>query len=134
MINETDKAKENLTTNFKLSEFACKDGSAVPDEYYDNCLKLAENLQALRDFLGVPIFVVSGYRTKEYNAKVGGAPKSQHLYAKAADIRCKEYGAKYIYGMIEVMIEKGLMHNGGLGIYNGFVHYDIRDKFARWQG
>jgi hypothetical protein len=38
-----------LTENFSLSEFRCKDGTDVPDEYMDNVRELAENLQALRE-------------------------------------------------------------------------------------
>ena len=38
-----------ITKNFKLDEFTCRDGSVVPDEYLPNVEKLCENLQILRD-------------------------------------------------------------------------------------
>ena len=75
-----------LTKNFQLSEFACKDGTPVPDEYLDNVKELAKELQVLRDFLESPLRINSAYRTKTYNKSVGGAEKSKHLVAMAADL------------------------------------------------
>ena len=79
----------NLTENFKLSEFRCRDGSDVPEELMENVQLLAENLQILRDFFGKPIRVISGYRTPTYNRKIKGARRSQHMVAKAADIKIR---------------------------------------------
>lgn len=45
-------------------------------------------LQPLRDKIGKPIIINSGYRCPAVNARVGGADKSAHLYGRAADIRC----------------------------------------------
>ena len=77
---------KQLTKNFKLSEFRCKDGTDVPEDLMENVQFLAENLQILRDKIGMPITVISGYRSPKYNRKIGGARKSQHMTAKAADI------------------------------------------------
>ena len=121
-----------LTTNFNLSEFACKDGTPVPDLFLPNITELANNLQVLRDVLGKPIYINSAYRTVEHNQKVGGSPKSQHLIAKAADIRTSSLRPKEISDVIEGLIKEGKMKQGGIGIYNTFVHYDIRGKKARW--
>lgn len=121
-----------LTKNFHLSEFACKDGTPVPTKYLDNVKELAANLQALRDYIGEPIHVNSGYRTKSYNKKVGGAPASQHLTASAADITTKNRSPKQVKAIIEKLIKEGKMKNGGVGLYMGFTHYDVRDNPARW--
>ena len=67
-----------LTKNFSLKEFRCKDGTDVPDEYMDNVQELADNLQVLRDHLGMSIRVISGYRSPKYNRKIDGARRSQH--------------------------------------------------------
>ena len=34
--------------------------------------------------------------------------------------------------VIEGLIEKGKMKQGGIGIYPNFTHYDIRNVKARW--
>lgn len=118
--------------NFQLIELACKDGSPVPDQYIGNAEILLDNLQVLRDFLGEPVRINSGYRSPLYNKKIGGVKNSQHLLAKAADITVKSKTPKQLAAIIEKLIAKGLMKQGGLGIYPGFVHYDIRKGAARW--
>lgn len=124
-----------LTTNFSLEEFKCKDGTPVPGEYLPNVTELAKNLQVLRDSLGVAVRITgSGYRTPSHNKKVGGARLSQHLYAKAADINADGFTPKQLHAKIEELIREGKMKQGGLGLYKGFVHYDIRGTKARWNG
>ena len=44
-------------------------------------------LQPLREHVGKPIVVNSGYRSKEVNRLVGGVKNSQHLTGEAADLR-----------------------------------------------
>lgn len=122
-----------LTKNFTLEEFHCKDGTPVPAELIDNVKELAENLQVFRDFIQQPVHVLSGYRTETHNKEVGGKKKtSQHLTAKAADITVKTHSPRQISAIIEHLIMSGKMKQGGLGVYPGFVHYDIRGTKARW--
>lgn len=45
-----------------------------------------EVLQPLRDYLGKPVVISSGYRSEEVNKAVGGVKRSQHLRGEAADI------------------------------------------------
>jgi uncharacterized protein YcbK (DUF882 family) len=120
-----------LTENFALVEFMCKDGTPVPDNLICNVQALAEQLQILRDHLGEPVRLNSGYRTPAYNKKIGGAPKSQHLLAKAADITVKSKTPKQLKTIIEKLIKEGKMKNGGIGLYAGFIHYDI-GAVRRW--
>ena len=121
-----------LSINFSLSEFACNDGSETPCEVQVNLKEVALNLQQLRDYLGVPITVNSGYRSPAYNKKVGGASKSQHLLGKAADITVPNKRPVQVKAIIEKLISEGKMKNGGIGLYPTFVHYDVRDLPARW--
>lgn len=121
-----------LTKNFKSEEFSCKDGTPVPATLLPNVKELANNLQIIRDYYNKPIVINSGYRTPVYNKKVGGAPASQHLYAMAADIRIAGVTAIQLYKLIEKLIAEKKIHNGGLGLYNSFVHYDIRATPGRW--
>lgn len=121
-----------LTKNFNLAEFACHDGTQVPDKYLDNVKELAANLQVLRDELGEPIHINSSYRHTAYNKNIGGAKDSQHLTASAGDITCKSLSPKQLHAKIEKLIAAGKMKQGGLGLYPGFVHYDIRGVKARW--
>lgn len=123
---------EQLTENFNIAEFQCHDGTPVPDEYEYNVMILADNLQVLRDYLGEPVKLNSGYRTPEYNKKIGGKPASKHMRAQAADITVKSKSPKQLHSIIEKLIAQKKMKQGGLGLYPGFVHYDIRGTKARW--
>ena len=123
-----------LTENFNLSEFRCRDGSDVPEELMSNVQKLATNLQVLRDHLGVPIRVISGYRSKRYNTRIKGARKSQHMSAKAADIKISGMSPSEVKAAIVKLIKEGKMAIGGIGLYKTFTHYDVRGRNARWYG
>ena len=124
----------NLTLNFTLSEFKCRDGSNVPDDLMDNVKLLCENLQVLRDHLEKPIRVISGYRSPRYNRRIGGARRSQHMLAKAADIRVYGISPLELKREIEKLIKEGKMMKGGVGLYRTFTHYDVRGRNARWRG
>jgi len=121
-----------LTANFTLREFECNDGTTVPEKYISNVNKLAYNLQVLRDELKKPIHINSGYRHPAYNKRIGGAKFSQHLTASASDITVRDITPKKLARTILKLIKQGKMNEGGVGLYNGFVHYDIRGKKARW--
>lgn len=121
-----------LTENFNSEEFGCKDGTPVPADLLPNVQALAAQLQILRDSLGEPIHLNSAYRTAAYNKKVGGKPASQHLQAKAADITVKSKSPKQLAAYIEKLITAGVLKFGGIGIYPGFLHVDIRKGHARW--
>ena len=121
-----------LTKNFKLKEFHSKDGSIMPGAVFENVKELATNLQILRDHLGLPIKVNSGYRSPEHNAKVGGVKNSQHLLGKAGDIKVIGMRPKEVAETIIELINQGVMKQGGVGVYPSFVHYDIRGNEARW--
>ncbi|GAA3623280.1 hypothetical protein GCM10022397_06240 [Flavivirga jejuensis] len=61
-----------------------------------------------------------------HNTAIGGELNSQHLSRKAADFSVRNYTAKDISLIFEKMINNGDIKQGGVGLYNGFVHYDIR--------
>lgn len=121
-----------LTKNFSLHEFYTHDGTPVPEKYMDNVRELAKNLQVIRDEIGEPLRINSAYRHPAYNKKIGGAKNSQHLTASAADVTAKNYTPKQLAAVIERLIKQGKVKQGGIGIYPGFTHYDIRGKKARW--
>lgn len=56
-------------------------------EHLENFKKLAENIfEPIRKHFGQPIFISSGYRSKELNTAIGGALTSQHCSGEAIDI------------------------------------------------
>ena len=118
-----DGAKQ-LTANFKVREFACRDGS---DPIFI-APALAEVLQSVRSHFQQPVTVCSGYRTPGYNRRVDGAAYSQHLYGRAADIQVKGVDPKQVAAFVETIMPD----RGGIGIYPTFTHIDVREKRSRW--
>jgi len=113
-------------------EFECKDGSDMPVSVYNNVLELAKNLQVIRDEVSKPIKLTNAYRSLEHNRMIGSKDTSQHVKGNAADIKVKGVEPKDVYNIISNLIDKGAIKQGGLGLYNTFVHYDIRGYKARW--
>jgi uncharacterized protein YcbK (DUF882 family) len=107
-----------LARHFKVKEFACKDGSQVVfiDDY------LYTILDILRDKLGKPVIITSGYRTPGWNAKCGGAKYSYHMRGMAADIRVNGISAKELANKLDEIVPDGC----GIIVYKSWVHFDVR--------
>jgi len=68
-----------------------------PNAQVVECLTaLVDNvIDPLREHYGKPIRVTSGYRSKEVNERVGGAPTSQHTKGEAVDFVCEDMKATF---------------------------------------
>jgi hypothetical protein len=117
---DLDTVSEDLAIapNFVLSEYmaAYKGQWGVLQGHH------VEELQSIRDAIGGPLTVTSGYRCPGYNAGVGGVTYSRHQYGDASDLDasgwsveelgvvCDDLGADYV------------------GLYeDGHTHCDWRD-------
>jgi len=121
-----------ITKDFNKAEFNSKDGAVMPYEVYENIKVLAIQLQRIRDEIKQPLHINSAYRSPEHNAKIGGVKNSQHVLGKAADLTCKNLTPKQLSKVIIKLMDNGTIKSGGIGLYNGFVHYDIRGIKAKW--
>jgi uncharacterized protein YcbK (DUF882 family) len=121
------------TKNFKPNEMNSRVSGQVPEHLCDNAQELLENLQILRDELNAPITIISGWRSKLHNDQVGGAKNSQHLYARAADVKVKGMHPVDVYNKILELIKTGKMKKGGVGLYGSWVHYDTRGRLTTWK-
>lgn len=114
-----------LSKNFNLQEFEC----THPDHRHVRVdEKLVDKLQKLRDKINKPLVINSAYRCPERNEQVGGAKDSQHLYGKAVDISITN---------LEISVEKvkelaEKIGFDGIGLYDTFIHLDVRGHKARW--
>lgn len=124
-----------LTANFRAGEFASR-GQLPSDARVQAAItKLAQALQVLRDEVGKPITVISGWRSAAHNAAVGGAKASRHMIGDAADIIVQGMSSVEVYRTIERLQAEGKMPAGGAHAYRGkypFTHYDCRGWNARW--
>lgn len=78
------------------------------------------------------LYATSMYRSVEKNNTIGGSKTSQHLLAKAVDISVENNNRILLMEIIENLIKRGIIPQGGIGLYNNHVHYDWRGKKARW--
>lgn len=113
-----------ISNNFKVKEFKCNDGS---DAVFISP-ELLKILQNIRTHFGKAVNINSAYRTPTYNKKVGGSTLSQHMYGTAADIHINGVSPKEIAKYAETLLDGW----GGIGLYNTFVHIDVREQKARW--
>lgn len=131
-----------VTLHFEWAEIGvCHDGTPVPDELRPRMVELCELMEVIRADFGGPLIVLSGYRTVEYNRRIGGAPHSQHPEARAADIRPVSVleVARLHRTIVERMHAARYTRLGGLGRYPQWVHVDTRPRpqnghVAQWAG
>lgn len=153
-----------LSEHFKVREFLTKDQHNVWPKYVVVDPRLLEKLELIMQELnemGVRaerMFVMSGFRTPQYNARglgQGRANLSRHQYGDAADVWIDNDGNGYMddlngdgkrdTGDVRVMlravdrVEKKYPELvGGAGVYRAnsahgpFLHVDVRGKRARW--
>jgi len=98
----------------------------------DNLQILAEQLQVIRDYIAKPITINIAYRPEFWERLRGRSGTSQHCLGKAADITVRGMSTKVLHQIILNLIKEGKIVNGGLGLYQTFIHYDIRPYPARW--
>ena len=135
-----------MTKDFDIKEFLYSRFYAeanvqdrVIESYYqdvavqDNLQILAEQLQVLRDYVAKPVLINIAYRPFWWEKMRGRKGNSQHCLGKAADIYAPKLTILELYKAIQGLIAQGKIINGGLGLYNTFIHYDIRQTPARWR-
>ena len=119
---------------FNESEFACKcgnhgfkqDGTPCLDHVIDK--RLVDLLDAIRERLDAPVYILSGYRCPEHNEAVGGVSNSQHVLGTAADITYDGINVDFLAEVAEECGADGI----GKYYYQNFVHVDVRGYAARW--
>jgi hypothetical protein len=123
-----------LTKNFTLAELLASQTAvrrqiteqfAPSQEIIDNLKALTEQLQKIRDLVGV-IHVTSGYRCKRLNRIIGGAAKSQHIKGEAADIVFRGEGGNEL--LFETIKNSGIEFDQ---LIDEFDHSWIHVSFKR---
>jgi GH25 family lysozyme M1 (1,4-beta-N-acetylmuramidase)/uncharacterized protein YcbK (DUF882 family) len=120
MVKEYSLSRDGemqISENFKVKEFRCKDGS---DKILIDTDFVVNKLQKIREHFSAPVTINSAYRTESYNKKVGGAKSSYHMKGQAFDIVVK--------GKTPLEVARFAQTIGITGIiqYNTFVHVDSR--------
>ena len=138
-------SRKKLSPNFTIEEFDCHDGTKVPASAIPALEELCMFvLEPLRKKYG-PCKVMSGYRTRAYNAGLPGAARySQHIYddgpsSVAADLIFARgnptswaRSARWRFRTVKRWRTRG---RGGCGRYirSGFIHVD-NGPYRNWEG
>ena len=106
--------------NFKLEEFSCKHCGKNEINH-----KLIDKLQLLRDDLGFPLVISSGYRCSEHPIEAKKSKPGTHAEGIAVDIAVSHEKAIHV-------VYKAIAHGfKGIGVNqkgNGrFIHLDIAE-------
>jgi len=107
--------------SFTAREMACRH---CGETYY--WPTFMDRLQTARDMVGRPFHIHSAHRCGLYNARIGGAPLSQHLKL-AVDIGLKGHDPVRLY---QACRASGFQ---GFGFYTTFLHIDLGPKRS-WHG
>jgi hypothetical protein len=137
----------NITEHFDSDEFAQPAGYGMekepyPDEWMESRLRpLCAVLESIRSVWDKPMSILSGYRSVAYNQALYNdrgepATNSEHSRGNAADIQISGVKAFEVHEAILDLYKQGLIQIGGLGLYDRFVHVDIRPtpdgRLRRW--
>lgn len=98
-----------LTKSFTLDELIRSDTARrrgiinIPsDEQAAELLRLAVTvLQPIRDLIGIPMVITSGFRCKALNYAVGGVEGSQHMAGQAADFQTPDLDLNLVFDKIK---------------------------------
>ena len=122
-----NKAEWGAIKYFTPDEFDSPDkpGSGLDAMQYD----LIRALDRVRERVGAPIHINSGYRTKAHNAEIGGRKNSAHLRGWAADLDLKglakalKVSLPRARSLLLAALDFADFHR--MGIYPTFVHADM---------
>ncbi len=122
--------KGQITKNFRWEEFERSvtaeklgiDNTIPEDEKIKMPIRsLVMNiLQPLRNSLGKPVVINSGYRCPALNKAVGGARNSQHCKGEAADIRASDPL------LIAQHIQRSRLPFDQMILYSDYIHISHR--------
>ena len=117
---------EQMSRNFKRSEFACKCGCG----YSDISQTLVNTVQEIRDYIGKSVIIVSGCRCQEHNRKVGGVRDSAHTTGEAADIMVKGWDAVELGSHVKNLYEAGKLRSLTYAYFPGrlTIHIGVDKK------
>ena len=115
-------SKEEMARCFRENGARCKEcrlaqpAKQLPYGIEENLDSLVSNvLEPVRERLGKPIVVNSGFRCPLHNKTVGGVANSQHVRGEACDCRCEDNRR-----LAKIIVELGKFDQ--VIVYPTFIH------------
>lgn len=113
-----ESGDKNITANFKVKEFACKDGSdtiILHEEF-------VSKIQQIRSYFGKAVNINSAYRTRVHNKREGGSSNSYHIKGRAFDLSIKGVNPNDMAKYAQSIGINGIIR------YSWGIHVDSRPK------
>lgn len=89
-----------LSPHFTLNEMTVSETAArmginnrPPSGALQSLILTCNMMESVRELLGHPIYVTSGYRCLQLNRLIGSKDNSQHVIGEAVDFVCRKYGS-----------------------------------------
>lgn len=94
----------------------------------DNILYTASRMDIIREYLGIPLIVLSWFRSEELNIAVKGSKTSAHRFGMAVDVYSNKMTSKDIYNKLIEAQAKGVLQFDQLIYYpkQNFVHIGFK--------
>jgi len=127
----------DLTRNLSRSEFACNCGCGFDTVDFDLpkvIQDVVDHYQHIFSTGDIRVKITSGSRCKKYSKLLNLSVKSQHVFAKAADITIydKISGKEIPTSDVAAYLEQRYPTSHGIGRYHTHTHIDVRKIKARW--
>ncbi|MEL7128234.1 MAG: D-Ala-D-Ala carboxypeptidase family metallohydrolase [Pseudomonadota bacterium] len=111
--------------HFSIAELACRCGGRFCGGEYRHDAAFFDGLEALRGDAGRALIINSGHRCRQWNAAIGGAPRSKHKEI-AVDVSLVSQDR---HALRRAAQTRGFW---GLGLARTFLHLDRRAVPATW--
>lgn len=137
-----------ITKNISLNELLASNtakkhniDNTPSQQVLQNLIDSAVNLwQPVRDILGVPIIISSGYRCSVLNKAVGGSANSAHMSGFAIDFRSPRFGTPKIIvpHIVKILKQKGIGFDQAIIEYpkspRSWVHLGYKHPSGKQRG
>jgi len=132
-----------LTPHFTLQELCASQtakehgiDNTPPEEAVGNLRALCENcLEPLREALGLPVVITSGFRTKALNAKLAhSSSTSQHMRGQAADFYVGKGSREELIKAFREILTNPKIDFDQLILYPSFIHVSYVSKERNRRG
>lgn len=112
---------------FKMDEVRCPCCHEI-GPFFD--MELMHCADVIREHVGKSLKVNSGFRCPSHNLEIGGSPKSKHMEGAALDISTINLNKEEIYEFIN----RAMILNLRIGVYERHIHIDIAEPAIFWRG
>lgn len=134
MLNSKYFSEKETVVSAEAKKMGIKN---IPNSQEKNYIQYtASRMDRIRELLGVPLIVLSWFRSEELNKAVDGSKTSAHRFGLAVDIYSNKMTSKEIYEKALQLKKEGKIQFDQLIYYpqKNFVHFGFKLDKAQERG